>query len=195
VYVTDNYAYVTGGEGLKVIDVSDPAKPAVNGSLYTGLWNDTFYSIGVYVSGNYAYITNWPEGLIIIDLLCVNTYSNVAGCISFNGAALSSIAKLKQKNKKQKSSSDSDGCFKFSDNIKRDKKAKIVIRGMPSINITETTGTVSGCIPFIYSFTIVKIKQKGTRKQKIMTDGNGCFTFQNVAHNKKIKIRIKGYVR
>ena len=62
VYVTGNYAYVTGWDsGLRILDISDAAHPTVIGS-YT-----TCCPFAVFVAGNYAYINAQP-GLLILDI-------------------------------------------------------------------------------------------------------------------------------
>jgi len=50
-------------EGLAIVDVSDPANPALAGSYDT-----PDYAVGVYVSGDYAYVADWHSGLHIIDV-------------------------------------------------------------------------------------------------------------------------------
>ena len=58
VHVSGNYAYLAANdEGLKVIDVSNPASPSVVGSCSMVCPAD------VYVSGNHAYVTNNAEGV------------------------------------------------------------------------------------------------------------------------------------
>jgi hypothetical protein len=57
------YAYVASGAGLIVFDVSDPANPAIAGSLDTpGTARDVF------VEGNYAFVADNEAGLQIIDI-------------------------------------------------------------------------------------------------------------------------------
>ncbi|MDD4909741.1 MAG: hypothetical protein PHR44_03575, partial [Candidatus Omnitrophica bacterium] len=65
IYTLGTYAYLIGSrEGvLKVVDVSDPAAPALVGSLDT-----SSYAYDVYVSGNYAYLAGSNAGLQIIDV-------------------------------------------------------------------------------------------------------------------------------
>jgi len=63
VYVSENYAYVTGGHsGLYVVDISDPENPSLAGS-YKGLGAKE-----VQVSGKYAYIASMYSGLQIVDI-------------------------------------------------------------------------------------------------------------------------------
>lgn len=62
VYVVNDHAYVVGG-GFKVLDVKDPEYPTVAGSIKT-----TDYLTDVYVSGDYAYVTDWRQGLQVIDI-------------------------------------------------------------------------------------------------------------------------------
>ena len=60
VTVVGNYAYAVG-DGLNIIDISNPALPTLKGSYYT-----SSYAYDVQVVGNYAYILN--SGLQIIDI-------------------------------------------------------------------------------------------------------------------------------
>ena len=63
VYVMGNYAYVADGfSGLQVIDISDPSNPFIIGSIRFG-WR---FTVGVYVTGNYAYTVG--HGLQVIDI-------------------------------------------------------------------------------------------------------------------------------
>jgi len=65
VYVSGNIAYVAdGGDGLEIIDVSDPTNPALLGRF----GDDYNYSRDVYVSGNIAYVADGEDGLEIIDV-------------------------------------------------------------------------------------------------------------------------------
>ncbi|KKQ26893.1 MAG: hypothetical protein US42_C0019G0003 [Candidatus Magasanikbacteria bacterium GW2011_GWC2_37_14] len=64
VYVSGKYAYLAdGANGLKIIDITNPAGPVLVGSI------DTSGAVGVYVSGKYAYVADAnPGGLKIIDV-------------------------------------------------------------------------------------------------------------------------------
>lgn len=66
VFVLGNYAYTTGEDYLKIIDVSNPASPTLVSSYAIGTWSHG----EVYVSGNYAYVSDGGgEGkLEIIDV-------------------------------------------------------------------------------------------------------------------------------
>jgi hypothetical protein len=60
----NNYAYVAdGGNGLLIVDVTEPSTPIIVGHLNTegSAWE-------VYVSGNYAYVADGGNGLIIVDV-------------------------------------------------------------------------------------------------------------------------------
>ncbi|MBI5358963.1 MAG: hypothetical protein HZA48_00090 [Planctomycetes bacterium] len=88
VVVANNYAYVTNGRWhnddwdsiLHIIDVSDPASPALTGSYY-----QEYAYFNIELSGNYAYIPYWDNsgssGLQIIDVsnpalpILTNSYS------------------------------------------------------------------------------------------------------------------------
>ena len=69
VHVSGNYAYVacSGFEEissvLEIIDITDLANPTIVGYLYTP--GDAY---GVYVSGNYAYVSDGSSGLQVIDI-------------------------------------------------------------------------------------------------------------------------------
>ncbi len=64
VAVSSDTAYVAaGGEGLYIVDISDPAHPAV-----LGVHDTTGYAEGVAIAGEYAYIADGPMGLLILDI-------------------------------------------------------------------------------------------------------------------------------
>lgn len=64
VVVRDKYAYMTNGDdGLRIVDVSDPANP-----ISVGHENTNPFDAGkVTVAGNYAYVT-YQDGLSVIDI-------------------------------------------------------------------------------------------------------------------------------
>ena len=49
---------------MMVIDISDPTAPVKVGQFY-----DDGHVVGVFVSGSYAYILDFHDGLVIIDPL------------------------------------------------------------------------------------------------------------------------------
>jgi hypothetical protein len=61
--IRGRYAYVANGVNLKVIDIFDPENPEEVGSFDTSQW-----IYGLDISGDYAYVTNYHEGLRIIDI-------------------------------------------------------------------------------------------------------------------------------
>jgi len=64
VAVAGSYAYVADGQsGLQVIDVSNPAAPAITGTVDTP--ED---ASGVAVAGSYAYEADCASGLQVIDV-------------------------------------------------------------------------------------------------------------------------------
>ncbi|MBI5183807.1 MAG: fibronectin type III domain-containing protein, partial [Nitrospinae bacterium] len=63
VYVSGNYAYVTGGVALRVIDISNPSNPELIGYLDLPGYTDE-----VYVSGSYAYVVGGGAILLVIDI-------------------------------------------------------------------------------------------------------------------------------
>ena len=64
VYVSGGYAYVANNDaGFSIVDVDDPANPAIKG------WVDTpGEATGVTVSGGYAYVADGYAGLSVIDI-------------------------------------------------------------------------------------------------------------------------------
>jgi hypothetical protein len=63
VSVIGNYAYVTDGTGLHVVDISDPANPGVMGScLGSG------YAYSSAISGCYAFVAASTAGLQVVDI-------------------------------------------------------------------------------------------------------------------------------
>ena len=64
VTVSGEFAYVaTDGDGLRVVNVSEPAAPSEAGFFDTG---DNL--IGIAVVGDYAYLANSSDGLRVIDV-------------------------------------------------------------------------------------------------------------------------------
>ena len=56
--INGNYAYIAGGnEGLRVINISDPAAPTE-----VGFYHISVRASGVAVAGNYAYVTGTTSG-------------------------------------------------------------------------------------------------------------------------------------
>ena len=60
--VVGNYAYVVHGNGLVIVDVSNPVAPTLKGSY------DTAGASEVALQGNYAYVANGDNGLVIVDV-------------------------------------------------------------------------------------------------------------------------------
>ncbi|MEW6517145.1 MAG: FG-GAP-like repeat-containing protein [candidate division FCPU426 bacterium] len=66
--LSGNYAYVAAGfTGLQVIDISNPASPAVVGRYGSGTEGTSAY-VDVAVSGNYAYVAAEMAGMYVIDI-------------------------------------------------------------------------------------------------------------------------------
>ena len=61
--VTGNFAYVSSGSGLIVLDVSDPTNPVQVGNV-----NVTGTEWGSEIVGNYIYLTTTSNGLFIFDI-------------------------------------------------------------------------------------------------------------------------------
>ncbi|MCP4350851.1 MAG: hypothetical protein GY795_35745, partial [Desulfobacterales bacterium] len=67
--VSGNYAYLACGDGLKVINISNPASPSLTGSYDSPKIGDvSMPAYDVHVSGNYAYVVFAADGLRIIDI-------------------------------------------------------------------------------------------------------------------------------
>lgn len=62
--ISGNYVYVAEGlAGLQIIDISDPVRPSILGSVdMPGFAND------ITVSGDYAYIADGSSGIIVLDI-------------------------------------------------------------------------------------------------------------------------------
>jgi len=63
IYVKDGVAYIAGETGLTITDVSDPEHPETLGSFYDGGVNRN-----VRIQGSYAYVTDYEDGLEIVDI-------------------------------------------------------------------------------------------------------------------------------
>jgi hypothetical protein len=57
-----DYAYIASMSGLEIVDISDPAHPALAGTYAAG------QCVDVEVHGNYAYLAAWGDGLMVIDI-------------------------------------------------------------------------------------------------------------------------------
>ena len=62
IYLSDTYAYLTDGVGLKVIDITDPSNPTVK-----GFYDTSSIAIGVTVSDPYCYLVDHNDGLYILE--------------------------------------------------------------------------------------------------------------------------------
>lgn len=63
VYVSGDYAYVAGAGDLQVIDISDPQNPQTAGSVERSTGAQ-----GIYVTGSYAYIAAYENGIDVINI-------------------------------------------------------------------------------------------------------------------------------
>ncbi|MBW2311972.1 MAG: beta-propeller domain-containing protein [Deltaproteobacteria bacterium] len=63
VYASGNYAYVAGAGDLQVIEVSDPQNPQTAGSVERSTGAQ-----GMYVTGSYAYIAAYENGIDVIKI-------------------------------------------------------------------------------------------------------------------------------
>src|SRR5262249_57214504 len=62
VQVQFRYAFVCDAEGVKVLDVTDPCRPAAVAAVPLCAANN------VYVARTYAYVAAWAAGLVILDV-------------------------------------------------------------------------------------------------------------------------------
>jgi len=79
VAVKDNYAYLAGGDGMYVINISNPADLKEEGFFKTSDYYDpgTYqygYAKGIAIKGNYAYVAIGYAGLVIVN---INVISNL----------------------------------------------------------------------------------------------------------------------
>ncbi len=82
--VVGNYAYLANGtNGLRVIDISDPANP----SPLPVVFKTNHIANGVDVYGNYAYIADGDKGLTVVDVSVPASPTAVASCDT-DGTAL-----------------------------------------------------------------------------------------------------------
>jgi hypothetical protein len=79
--VSGNHAYV-GGDGLHVIDISDPARPQRVGS-----YGVSDLARGVAVLGNHAYVGFWEGGLHVIDIGDPANPQRVGSCPTDRGTS------------------------------------------------------------------------------------------------------------
>ena len=63
VFIVDTFAYVCMGYNLVILNIKDKSNPQL-----IGYYDTPGYALGVYVSGNYAYVADGYEGLRIIDI-------------------------------------------------------------------------------------------------------------------------------
>jgi hypothetical protein len=63
VAVAGNYAYVAGGMGIRIIDISNPAAPSE-----TGFYDTPGLAQELAVAGNYVYVADYHDGLRIINV-------------------------------------------------------------------------------------------------------------------------------
>jgi len=63
VKVSGEFAYLVSGTGLTIVDISKPDNLQIVGSIST---NGT--AKGVYIKGNYAYVADGNNGLVVIDI-------------------------------------------------------------------------------------------------------------------------------
>jgi hypothetical protein len=63
VYASGNYAYIAGAGDLQVIDISDPQSPRTVGSVERSTGAQ-----GMYVTGSYAYIAAYEDGIDVINI-------------------------------------------------------------------------------------------------------------------------------
>ena len=80
IYVEDDVAYIAGETGLTITNVSEPEHPKIIGSFYDGGVNRN-----VRVLGSYAYVTDYEDGLEILDISDLSNPEKI-GCFSLTDA-------------------------------------------------------------------------------------------------------------
>ena len=63
IFVSEDLAYVTNRKGLYIIDISEPEKPEIIGTIL-----DNYSCEDVAVSDSIAYLADWDEGLQVVDV-------------------------------------------------------------------------------------------------------------------------------
>jgi hypothetical protein len=64
VAISGDYAYVADyGNGLVVVDISDPTTP-----IFAGSYNTAGWARGVAISGDHAYVADEANGLVVVDI-------------------------------------------------------------------------------------------------------------------------------
>ncbi len=76
----DQYAYFTGTTGLNIFDISNPASPQEIGNLDIG------GSPGFSISGNYAYVPRWGEGIRVVDVSIPSSPVEIALIDDYTGS-------------------------------------------------------------------------------------------------------------
>ncbi len=83
VTVVADYAYVgAGGQGLMVVDISDPANP-----VYAGGYDTPGTTVQAAIAGDYAYLADCSSGLQVIDITDP-TNPSLAGSYDTDGVAV-----------------------------------------------------------------------------------------------------------
>jgi len=63
VKLSGKYAYIADGDGLEIVDVSDP-----NNLIEVGYFDTPGWAVDLYVVGDYAYVAEDDYGIIILDV-------------------------------------------------------------------------------------------------------------------------------
>jgi len=68
VYVQDEFVFITGNKGLKIINISEPRRPKI-----TSFFNTNDSILGIYVKDDLALIANSESGIQILDISNIMT--------------------------------------------------------------------------------------------------------------------------
>lgn len=80
-YISDTLAYLASTTGLKVSNIADPINPSVLADHYTGL----AFNSDVCVSGNYAYLTGFSNGFMVLFVGNPTNPHNIGGINNMGG--------------------------------------------------------------------------------------------------------------
>lgn len=97
VYVSGHYAYVADkkGNGLEIIDISNPSTPTHKGSLTNGTGANFVSPTSVFVSGNYAYVVgNGSLEIVDVTNLSFPTHKGVLMDGGINGPYLADATSI-----------------------------------------------------------------------------------------------------
>ncbi|HZV36392.1 MAG TPA: hypothetical protein VFB72_17580, partial [Verrucomicrobiae bacterium] len=91
VALSGSYAYFGCGDGVRVVNISNPTNLVPAGQTTTNAYG-TFAVYGIAVSGPYAYVANGQDGLRVFEILPSLSASQISGNLVFSWPATSSFA-------------------------------------------------------------------------------------------------------